>query len=778
MAGELWFDRLGEVLAAGGAPHAAPVSAAGADASAVSVRPFGPFDAGGGSWQFSTGLRFDMPAASPAKPLYAMATGTMRFLAGAGGQPNRVVLARGDLPSAAVAKAAGGLPYWYPPVRLIVYENVDRAEAKAAALAALGQKGETQRALKRLQSADAGARATAAELAEKWLADEIPEGIAVLGRQKVGACGASPTAGRVEATVRLVEQIEPAPTRFWNPAFLLALWEAEGWIPSGNDLLDEQVDTGGPIVSTGRLVFVAKAGSGTAPFDTPAKAAKTIPPAVGAAAAGDTVLILDSSTYTEAVTISKGITLTSTSTKKATDAAHGYPTIDGQNARRPITIQDVPSGVAHVSRLKVIRGSAAHVWPPARDKGSGGGILVDQVQGAAITSCHIRENFSKGGGIFAEGYGGGICSYHASPAIVGCLIESNKSQGRGAGVGCWGYGWPSIFDCVVRQNRPQDAGNIPSLSDRLAGNDRPDGGGIAITIGVNRTENAATLTETTTAATLGAQWDAAKLKMARANWARIVRCQILSNTCGDDGGGLYVSIASNVRIVDTAIRQNSAEDNGGGIRVTMRSELVLIRCTIASNVSNSASDPDESFAGGGISSRNTTLLKLRGTTVENNQSKGFAGGGIYFIGSDEGDLLRFWPPPPAPQPPDFDWNNVLLHPSIFAFGTARLEVDSSSRIRGNTAQVLPGRTVAPPDPGKGGGVYAYRHNGARRATRVSPTIVGPPIEVEIADVASLEASNVSSFADAKRIYVDDRAPSPPVVKKDTDLPGSGGFSYP
>ena len=520
-------------------------------------------------------------------------------------------------------------------------------------------------------------------------------------------------------------------------------------------------------MSTGTLRFVAKAGSATSPFDTPAKAAKTIPPAVNAAVAGDTVLILDGATYTEAVEIAKPLTLTSTSSLPATNPAHGYPKLDGGNARRPIAIRNVSGGVIHVSRVEVLKGRAAH----ASDHGVGGGILVDRMHAAVISSCHVHGNQTAGGGIFSEGYGGGIGSYHASPAIVGCVVEGNHAQGRGSGIGAWGYGWPAIFGCRIRGNVPQGGGNSISPTDPLIRNERPDGGGVAITVAVNNTEDFNAL-RTTTLAGLPSRWTAADLGRARANHVRLVDCVLEQNNAGDDGGGLYVSIASNVRMINTDIRDNLALRNGGGIRVTMRSELRIRGGTISGNASNRDADPNENHAGGGISSRNTTLLELRGVTIEENESRGFAGGGIYFISSDEGDILPTWPP--LVTPPPFDWNNVLL--GVMGFTGAELSIDGDTIVRLNHAEVLPGRASG--DPGKGGGLYALRFNGARRATRVSPTITGQPLTLVLADAAVLATSNVSSFAGAKRLYLDDQSGAAPVVKSDADLPASGGYRYP
>ncbi|MDQ0078267.1 right-handed parallel beta-helix repeat-containing protein [Arthrobacter oryzae] len=772
MPKEIWFDRLGEALTSL-AKYSAPVigdASALTGATAVTVRPFGPYL--DGTWKFSRGLSFDMPEASPSAPLLAMTVGSIRFLAGASGAPGRVVLARGDGPSTTVARAQGVLPAWYPQPAFVVYENVPADSARAAVVLALKQDKERDRVRKRLKAAaldagvpDAGspAAATVEQLADLWLADGIPLGVSVKAGTRVGTCGPGAT-GRRRCTVLLVERVDPAPVLFHNLAYHLALWDAQGWIAAGNALLPAQMDTGDPPAGTGTVLFVAKAGSAVPPFATPATASKTIAAAVAAAADGDTVLVADAGTYAESVEITKAVSLTSTATKKATDPSPGYPTITGGMVRRPIRISGVTAGIAHVSRLTVVNGLAPH----RNAKGAGGGILVDRVHNAVISSCVLRENVAGGGGIFAEGYGGGICAYHASPAIVGCLIERNHAMGRGSGIGVWGYGWPSIFDCTVQRNFPQQVDNPRSLNDPLADNLRGDGGGIAVTVCVNSQEDLETLRRTTLP-DLPTRWDPAQLARARANHVRIVRTRIENNDAGDDGGGLYVSIAANVLLIDTVINNNRSANNGGGIRVTMRSELRIRGGRVSNNTSNVAAVVTNRSGGGGISSRNTTLLDLRGVSVQGNHARGFAGGGVYFISSDEGDLLSRWPPF-ITQPP-FDWNNVLLDPALFAFDRAVLQIDAASSIAGNEAVMLPGQTG---DPGKGGGLYVLRFTGPRRATRVSPTITGQPITISVA-AAALGATNTSSFPGAARLYLHDQVV--PVVKTDTDLPATGTFDY-
>jgi len=395
------------------------------------------------------------------------------------------------------------------------------------------------------------------------------------------------------------------------------------------------------------------------------------------------------------------------------------------------------------------------------------GLTIARLRWSITGSCIVRDCTAQAGGIFgifAEGYGGGIGSYHSSPAISGCLIERNHAGGRGSGIGAWGYGWPTIFDCTVR-------GNI-APSSTPGRKVRGDGGGIAITISVNDIENVDELLETTREM-LASRWTPEKLQRARRTWARVTNCLIENNQAFDDGGGIFISIASNVRINKTTIRNNKAVNNGGGIRVTMRSELIVIGGIISGNVSNSEGIIKTDAGGGGISSRNTTLLQLRGVTIRDNLAHGWAGGGISFISTNEGDFTDKWL---FVTPPNFDWNDVLLHPEIFAFTHADLVIDDATAVRDNKADMIEGQDA---DHGKGGGLYLLRFKGKRSATRIEPVIItGQPINIRIESVTSLDPSNSGTFPGTNRIFVDDQSLVPHVTKNDADLPASDSFNYP
>lgn len=781
MPNDRWFERLEDTLIKKGLAHyAAPLRASADVATTVQVRPFGPYQDEDDNWLFSTGLHLEVSTESTARWLYAMTTGSMEYHSGTGGGPGTVILTRGDAAGTALTHDIGSLPHWYPHPRYIVYENVDPDDAKHAALQALMRKNETKLALERLKKAkgNSSIKAGANKLAEMWLRGEIPQGLTVLGGDLVGGCGVGPTAGTLFAEVRMVEQLDPAPTRFYNPSYYIALWHSTGWLTGGNALLKHLADTGGPPTGTGKLLFVWRdSPSEEPPYSGPETASHTIAAAVNEANNGDTILILHPNIYAEQLVIEKPISITSTGQSlklafldgaPAPPTVPDYPTLEGENTFRPLIFRNINDGIAHVGKVIIKNGKAnsKEVEGDLVDRGDGGGILVERTDNVVISSCIVRDCRALGGGFFGEGFGGGISAYHASPAIVGCHVVANEANSRGNGVGVFGYGWPAMLDCWIRFNTPIDGESNP----------RHDGGGIGITIAVTNTEDVSEFIGTN-ASNLHTRWHLQDLNNAFTSFVRIVRCNIGHNEAWDDGGGVYISVASLVSIRDTTLLQNKARRDGGGIRVTFGSVLRLVGCTILYNASNSNLEAKDEggTGGGGISSRNAHLIKIQQTEVTGNRANGWAGGGLYFISSDEGALSsEVGGDVPGLPEPDFDWNNILLHPVIYAHTDARLWIDSASVFKDNEATQLDGQD----NHGKGGAVYILRWKGSRRSG-LGP-LEGQSVHVYIADVDVLKPTNDGSFPNADRLYIDDLVkgtPEEPHVEDDGSLPAGGPYLY-
>src|SRR5262249_33600299 len=152
----------------------------------------------------------------------------------------------------------------------------------------------------------------------------------------------------------------------------------------------------------------------------------------------------------------------------------------------------------------------------------------------------------------------------------------------------------------------------------------------------------------------------------------------------------------------------------------------------------------EGPAGGGISARNAPLVQLEKTVVRNNTANGYAGGGVYFITTDEGPLPTILSVPSW----DFDWNDFLW--TIYQYDGAPLTIDHDSSFLDNRATTLSGQAA---DLGKGGAIYILRWKGLRKSGLMIPEEPGvtPPvlkgklITVYIGDSDVLSLTNSASF---------------------------------
>jgi hypothetical protein len=698
---DLWFDFVARSMESSGLLEYHPPMASNPD---VNVLPFGPYDAGtsgGGNWQFRTCLRLETSSSS-VRDLAAMTLGSMFFISAANNQPGKIILVRGDGLGLTLTRTIGMLPSWYPWPPYIIYENVDPIAARSVAVAALSNNNLAEPAVQRLKKANpqfqfSGSASIADQLATLWMNNQLPGGLFVEAGEKIGACAPDSNGQIFFSELRMVDTVDPPATLFYNPAYFLALWEEMGWMKNIPPL-SMLIDTSGPPAGTGVMQTVSGGGD------------HAITDAIAAASPGDTILIVDGLTYTDTVIIDKPINLTSTSLEPTDTPLPDYPVLDGQNGtasfHRPITVTNVNTGIAFIGKLSIKNGRATG------GREDGGGILVEEANNVVISNCVISGCEAHGGGYFGEGFGGGIAAYHASPAILGCVVKFNLANSRGKGIGIFGYGWPTIVGTTIQANGSFEGGSNP----------RHDGGGIGIQISVTKFENAVVLGGIVELPNviLSATFNQIDLASARENYVRICRSTLEANIAADDGGGMYVTCASRVLLRHTDVLFNQAYSNGGGIRATFGSTLLLRDCLVEGNASQAdeitlSSDGTEKKAGGGgIAARNMNLVDLVRTKIISNEAKGWAGGGISFVSTDEGsvagwflDMLIF-----------FDWNDFLWDPLIYGHDHSILRIDAQSSIESNHATQL-GQQLD--NHGKGGGLYALRWSGPRTSGNTPPT---------------------------------------------------------
>ncbi|MFD9138157.1 right-handed parallel beta-helix repeat-containing protein [Streptomyces bottropensis] len=152
-----------------------------------------------------------------------------------------------------------------------------------------------------------------------------------------------------------------------------------------------------------RFVHATK-GTSSGRFDTPAKPARSVGAALKAAAAGDTVVILDTATYLEdELVIDKPLTLTSAFLQTHPQADPSDPAFDVRALptlapksgaqHRVLRVSGTPGkplGPVTLSGLRVTQGRAVHVpGGPDPALGAGGGIAVVDTDDVRIERCVV-----------------------------------------------------------------------------------------------------------------------------------------------------------------------------------------------------------------------------------------------------------------------------------------------------------------------------------------------------------------------------------------------------
>lgn len=676
--------------------------------TSITLNPFGPYDTGTtqNPWQFRTSLHF-VTGAATAPPLFAMTDGCVFYLPGSMPDVGKLLLRRVDLSSPIVSRPQGLLPIWYPQPRYIVYDNVPKEEARKAAVTLLStsDRDVSQRKLlkKRGKLQQFGATPpTVEQMAALWLTGGLPDGIFALAGEMIGKFAPS-SSGEFALEVSMVDRIDPPPQLFYNPSYFIAAWNDLQMLKD-SPVFPELLSVQGPPCANGVIHLVS--GGGSSALSSKLALANT----------GDTILITDSDTYTEALLINKGVNIMSTSAKVIDPVAVSepepsiptfpeYPTLSGNDAFRPITFESVTEGIAYLGRVVVTKGRVEGLEsgiPGASLGGMGGGIFVNQTDRVVISSCFVESCKTLVPDPINGGNGGGVQVHHSSPGIYACVIRDNQASGRGAGLGSYGYGWPSVYACLIQNNTPY----------RLDGH--TDGGGISIQVGVpdlGLLSSVAVPGAALSDPILKGFFSKEKLAKTFDNFVRIVNCNILDNRAVDDGGGVYITNASRVIIRGSRIHGNTAVNNGGGIRLTFGSYLVLRDSVVSDNISNVNKDINTNAGGGGVAARNAGLLRIAQTDIVNNVAYGWAGGGLSFISVDEGaeefHLNLFGLPVGITF---IDWNRLLVNQNIYAHRGGALQIDADTTIANNRAIKLPLQTETQ-NHAKGGGVYLLRNVG-------------------------------------------------------------------
>jgi hypothetical protein len=507
-----------------------------------------------------------------------------------------------------------------------------------------------------------GATMSEEQLADLWLAENLPSGIFAQAGVNIGAFGAA--SGGWAAEVSMATTLDPLPDVYYNPAYFMLNWKNLGFLKD-TQVFPELLSLHGPLCGNGFIRQVSGGGS------------SILGSTLAQASVGDTILITDSLVYTEALVIDKGVNILSASDQVIdpadvvdpqqvilTAAFYDYPTLSGQSSFCPVTITSPAGSIVQLGKLLITDGRAE----------TGGGVFISENSTPVLTNCIIESCMSTSATVTIPdetsiGDGGGIFIEGASAAILGCVIRSNAATIRGGGIALFGYGWPSIHACRIEDNFTMSS--------------EGDGGGVSIQIAMPHDLNPW-------------WWKQENLDQAAIKYARITDCTIQRNHAMDDGGGIYITNASRVIARNCHLVDNLAINNGGGIRMTFGSTLLLSDSFVENNISNSADSDNTNAGGGGIAARNAELLRITRTSIRNNIARKWSGGGLSFVTMSEGGLPLY----------DFD---DILHDQ-YKYTGALLWVDADTTISNNEANE-PRIGLPPADQhAKGGGVYILRNS--------------------------------------------------------------------
>jgi len=174
--------------------------------------------------------------------------------------------------------------------------------------------------------------------------------------------------------------------------------------------------------------FSATATTIRVPADEP-----TIQAGLGAAAAGDTVLVACDTYYEHDILMKSGVFLLS-ETMEA-DCA----TIDAQRLGR-VFICDSVDSLTTIAGFTITGGLAAGPQPDD----CGGGMYCFNCS-PTLLDVKFEANLATSGG--------GLCCYCcASPTLNACAFEGNVAEEDGGGMYCYYYSCPTLTDCGFTQN--------------------------------------------------------------------------------------------------------------------------------------------------------------------------------------------------------------------------------------------------------------------------------------------------------------------------------------
>jgi hypothetical protein len=710
------------------------------DAGEVSFGRFG-LDSPGAA--FRTAWEFTAQDSSSAAELRAFVTGSIRY---DGGTANRIVLQ--NLDALGELTRREHLPAWFPLPKFVIYEGVDEDAMTALILEYLSDHGNVRRAVE----LSWGPSVLPSELAERFVAGTLE--IPVPAGRPIGIAKRLDAATRA---VRIAMQVvlDDPDGLYLDPALYHEHWASHFADLSGHPLeTDLRKIWAGP-GANGTVRYVRRDGGSTGPYTDPAAPARLVSLAAAEAGPHDTILVLDTETYSESGQIEIDKPLTITSLAEASVVAAADPptlaTLDGGGTHRMFWIRE-DAGLVTLANIAITGGaidtdpvSTSGIASDGLSPAGGGGIVVDRNDQTYIRNCHIHHNtlvgfrghhegdYSAEEGTDESNFGAGIFVFHSSPLVFRNRIVSNHSDRRGGGIGLWGYGWPTI------------AGNLIALNHA-----DKDGGAVGIEVAVPDHDLVGIVS-------LDLGWSDEHIEQARITDVKFLDNQIVGNNAGDDGGGVYLSVMTSALFSGNTIQANVAGGAGGGIRASFGSAVAMQADEVANNQCRQP-------GGGGIACRDSQL-SLRDVLIQENSVQDWAGGGVAFLSSTEGSPIS------GTDPAISDVYDDILR-EVFRPSQFEMRTEGTTRITQNRCR--PGTGA---DHRKGGGVYALRAQvGA---------FVALPFKLAIDDIGRIDGNLLEgppdpTFPASAQLHIEDQVNRPGQPVDDTnlaDFAASDGIIY-
>jgi len=222
--------------------------------------------------------------------------------------------------------------------------------------------------------------------------------------------------------------------------------------------------------------------------------------------------------------------------------------------------------------------------------------------------CRIQNNLAT--------FGGGV--YANDSALVfrdNTRIFANRAYSHGGGI------YISNCDLVLEES---------SVINNLADN---SGGGIAAF------ENSALLlTNTMVGQNVATNFGGGMYAEGSNVIASIYSCTVVSNSAGEDGGGISWQTSNSLQIIDGAVNYNKSGDDGGGIALAGHGFLIVENSEVMHNAA--ANGGGGFFASKGfISCLDTDIMY---NSADNDGDKNGNGGGLCISGAADVDLNAFY----------------------------------------------------------------------------------------------------------------------------------------